>query len=438
MPDETPFALAAAEGGRLEVSAANRSAHSLGVRVGMGLADARAICPRLASRPAEPDADAAALRRLARWCDRYGPHVDVEGDDGIWVDITGAAHLLGGEAALIADLCRRLRIAGLSPRPGLAGSLAAARAIARYSSARSIKARIAGAEDVRAVLAPLPVEALRLGASATVLLRRLGLKRLGQLYDLPRAGLERRFPSRLAAEAVLRRLDQALGVVPEPLAPLQPPPCFQVRAAFADPLISSEGLERALGELVGRLCDDLAAAGHGARRLALTLYRSDATSVATRIGLSRASRSGTHMLRLLGEKLASVDAGFGIDLMLLAVEASEQVAPPQEPLHLGQPGPAASGPAAERLSALIDRLASRLGPEHVLRLTEGPGNFHLKPNGVFWQGQDGALHIDVSEDYAAAAPQPRWATQSGPMLLINGALHPRFAEDGASRLMRIG
>lgn len=76
--------------------------------------------------------------------------------------------------------------------------------------------------------------------------------------------------------------------------------------------------------------------------------------------------------------------------------------------------------------------------QHVLRLTEGPGNFHLKPNGVFWQGQDGALHIDVSEDYAAAAPTPRWATQSGPMLLIDGDLHPRFAEDGASRLMRNG
>jgi len=76
--------------------------------------------------------------------------------------------------------------------------------------------------------------------------------------------------------------------------------------------------------------------------------------------------------------------------------------------------------------------------QHVLRLTDGPGNFHMKPNGVFWQGEDGAVHIDRSEDYAAAAPAARWATQSGPMLLIDGELHPRFAEDGASRLMRNG
>ncbi len=73
-----------------------------------------------------------------------------------------------------------------------------------------------------------------------------------------------------------------------------------------------------------------------------------------------------------------------------------------------------------------------------ISLTDGPGNFHLKPNGVFWQGEDGALHIDVSEAYAHEARAPRWATQSGPMLLIDGALHPRIAEDGASRFIRNG
>jgi uncharacterized protein YigE (DUF2233 family) len=75
---------------------------------------------------------------------------------------------------------------------------------------------------------------------------------------------------------------------------------------------------------------------------------------------------------------------------------------------------------------------------HVLRLTDGPGNFHMKPNGVFWIDRRGLAHIDTSDAYAAAAPDPYWATQSGPMLVIDGELHPRFAEDGASRLMRNG
>jgi uncharacterized protein YigE (DUF2233 family) len=73
-----------------------------------------------------------------------------------------------------------------------------------------------------------------------------------------------------------------------------------------------------------------------------------------------------------------------------------------------------------------------------IALADGPGNFHMKPNGVFWQGDDGALHIDTSEDYARLSPQPRWATQSGPMLVINGALHPRFSADGASHFIRNG
>ncbi len=73
-----------------------------------------------------------------------------------------------------------------------------------------------------------------------------------------------------------------------------------------------------------------------------------------------------------------------------------------------------------------------------ISLTDGPGNFHLKPNGVFWQDRDGALRIEVSEDYAVAMRDPRWATQSGPMLLINGEMHPQFANDGASRFIRNG
>lgn len=73
-----------------------------------------------------------------------------------------------------------------------------------------------------------------------------------------------------------------------------------------------------------------------------------------------------------------------------------------------------------------------------LSLTDGPGNFHMKPNGVFWQGEDGRVHVDTSDAFAAERPPARWATQSGPMLLIGGEMHPRFSEDGASRLTRNG
>lgn len=72
-----------------------------------------------------------------------------------------------------------------------------------------------------------------------------------------------------------------------------------------------------------------------------------------------------------------------------------------------------------------------------LNLAEGRGNFYLKPNGVFYVGDDGA-HIVTSENYASIAPNPRFAVQSGPMLLIDGRAHPKFNAPSKSRLHRNG
>lgn len=76
--------------------------------------------------------------------------------------------------------------------------------------------------------------------------------------------------------------------------------------------------------------------------------------------------------------------------------------------------------------------------ERGLNRNAGPGNFHMLPNGVFWVGRDGQAHITTSDTYAATRPQAQLATQSGPMLLIAGRLHPKFQDDGPSRLIRNG
>lgn len=76
--------------------------------------------------------------------------------------------------------------------------------------------------------------------------------------------------------------------------------------------------------------------------------------------------------------------------------------------------------------------------QHGISLSEGPGNFHMMPNGVFWQNENGAVHINTSQDYAAEPRPARWATQSGPMLVIDGELHPRIQHDGPSRNIRNG
>ena len=68
----------------------------------------------------------------------------------------------------------------------------------------------------------------------------------------------------------------------------------------------------------------------------------------------------------------------------------------------------------------------------------GPGNFHLLPNGIFSVDADGVVHAETTPVFLARGGRPQWATQSGPMLVIDGVLHPALQEDGPSRLIRNG
>ncbi|HWK38135.1 MAG TPA: DNA polymerase Y family protein, partial [Hyphomicrobium sp.] len=207
IPDETPFALVETGVHGIRVTAVNGHAAEHGVRIGQALADARAALPQLLTHSADRRGDRAALLLLARWCGRYGPNRNISGEDGLWIDVTGVAHLYGGEAQLVRDLMQRLSRFGLTVRVGLADTLGAAHALARYAPSPAITP--AGAAKTH--LAKLPIEALRLAPDTVLLLQRLGLKRIGDLYALPRAALQRRFRSAKGVEAVLTRLDQALG-----------------------------------------------------------------------------------------------------------------------------------------------------------------------------------------------------------------------------------
>src|SRR5579862_7943511 len=106
--EEAAFATVIAVGGRQLIAAVNPAAAAKGIAAGIPLADALSFLPGLSTRPAELAEDAAALRRLAEWCGRYSPWTAPDGQDGVKIEITGSAHLWGGEAELAADLSRRL------------------------------------------------------------------------------------------------------------------------------------------------------------------------------------------------------------------------------------------------------------------------------------------------------------------------------------------
>ena len=379
MPAEHPFALVEKGPRGLVVSAANACARALGVQEGETLADVRTRLPALGARPATLARDAAALRRLARWLGRYGPTRNVDGHDGVWIDVTGVAHLFGGEAALLADLVARLSGLGLTARVGLADTHRAAAALARYRASPARAWAVSDAGGVRASLADLPVMALDLDPDTVALLRRLGLKRIDQLYGLPRAALAQRFRRGLsstrpmhagaAAATVLVRLDQALGVLADPRRPLEDPPEAEVRLPCPEPLVSAEGIEAALRVLADGLVANLGAAAIGARRFRLALYRTDGTCAHAEIATSAPCRQPDHICRLLGEKLDALDVGFGVDLVVLCADRLERLSDAQTTFADDPTRAAGRG-----LDQLIDRLASRLGSDRVYRVAPFPSH----------------------------------------------------------------
>ena len=353
--------------------AVNREAGAEGLSPGMRLADARALTAGLVTAPADPAADRRGLERLALWCNRFTPWCALDSEDGLLLDISGCAHLFGGEAALMDELAARLAGLGVESRLGLADTPGAAWALARFDAAHgdatdgsapddgATDRRIAAPGEARMALAALPVEGLRIAAEDARLLRRLGLVTIGAVDGLPRAALARRFPCRERCGAVLARLDQALGRSAEPIVPMLPPPACLERLALPEPLIDRAGLDAALARLMAGLTASLEQGGLGARRLVLWCYRVDGGVVRRTVAAARATRESGHLLRLFQETLGTVDPGFGIDHAALHAERVEPLAPAQLALT-------GDGRRQGDVDLLVDRLRARLGDGAVCRL----------------------------------------------------------------------
>ncbi len=332
------------------IAAADAVAAGLGLRPGMALAHAQAMVPGLHVVDADMDGDRAAVARLAAWCLRLSPLTAPDGD-GVWIDATGCTHLQGGEAAMLAALLARLEADGVTARAAVADTPGAAHALARHAAE---PVTIIPPGGTVAAVADLPVAALRLEGDALATLRRLGLDRIADLAALPRAPFARRFGA-----AVLRRLDQALGRVAEPITPVVPPDVPQTRLAFPEPLLTAESFVAVIARLVRQLCTRLEQAGLGARQLDLLFERVDGTVAAIRIGTARPSRNPGHLGRLLEERVETVDPGLGVDAMQLVV-------PLAEPLAYTQLAQLADEAEAD-VATLVDRLSNRLGADRVWR-----------------------------------------------------------------------
>jgi protein ImuB len=358
--DETiPLVLVSETAHGPRIAAATAAGLEGGARRGMLLADARALCPALVAVAYDPAGDIALLEKLALWAQRWGPWSALDPPAGLIVDVTGAAHLFGGEAALMADARERLAQRGLAARLAIAPTAGAAWALSRYGSPDAV---LDSDDDPAERLAPLPVAALRLDDDVLLVLRRLGLKRLGDLGGVHRDALVRRFRNRRSAAAnPLIRMDQLLGRVPEPLLPVLPVHAPLVQRRLMEPIRHRALLDRVVADLTADMARLLEGQALGARRLELMLWKVDGEVLARRLELAAASRDPAHIAGLFGRKLDDIDAGFGIELARLR-------APWTEPLALAQKDFEAAAEAhGTSLAACIDRLTIRLGEDAVRR-----------------------------------------------------------------------
>ncbi|MGI9435528.1 MAG: Y-family DNA polymerase, partial [Geminicoccaceae bacterium] len=283
------------------------------------------VAPRLQVEPDDAKADEAWFKTLAAWCERFTPWVAVDRSHdrfrgkALWLDTTSSAHLFGGEAGLLADLLSQLGQQGATARAAIADHPGTAWAACRFGDEEQ---RILPTDGARVVLAPLPVEALRLDTDQRAALMKSGIDRIEHLYLLPRRALNSRFGDRLVT-----RLDQALGLIDEPIGPHAPLPAQQARLIFAEPVIDGNVLLQATEQLLRQLCISLEAVGLGARRLILALYRVDNSAVTFSVSTDRPSRDFKRLKDGFAEKMAGVDLGFGIERAILDATAIEPLLP---------------------------------------------------------------------------------------------------------------
>jgi protein ImuB len=446
-----PFAIVAERGNMQVLVSLSAEAEALGLTRGQPLRDAQAICPALLTRPANPVAEAAFLSALRRWAGKFSPWVAEEPPAALVVDLTGCAHLFGGEEALLDQIAADCDDLGLSVHCGIADTLGAAWALARHAGqpvpvarsgdaidqeawatrSRAVKrrnwekggpaprfetqggrpSRIAAPGQTRTALGPLPVAALRLPPETAADLTRLGLRRIADLAGQPRAGLARRFGRQL-----VQRLDQAMGVEPEPVSPAKAAPAFAVRLTFPDPIGLESDILAALDRLLPALGARLAQAARGARRVRLECHRADQAMEWVEVGLARPSADPDRIRPLLILKIGGIDAGFGIDRLRLEAVETEPMHDRQHRGHLeaASDGRGRTGPSAQ-LDDLVGRIGARVGLEAITRLH--PAESHIPEK--------------TAKVMAAAWSEPAgdWPAPPAPRPLLLWRPEPVTAED---------
>jgi protein ImuB len=425
------FVFTAPVHGRIIITACNPLAASQGVHVGMPLADGRALVHEIEVFDDKPDRNIKLLKGLAEWFIRFTPWVAIDAPDGLVLDITGCAHLWNNEAHYLAQISNRMLEIGYTTKLAIADTIGTSWAVARFSSQENI---VPARKQYYALL-PLPAASLRLEQPTIERLNKLGLQKIAQFIQMPRSVLRRRF-----GENLLNRIGQAIGDLPEVFDPVIIIPEYEERLPCLEPIRTATAIEIAIKKLLEQICTRLKNDGLGLRKAELKGFRIDGKIIRTTIGTHQSSNDADHLFKLFALNIDKLAPGLGVELFTLSASKTEPVVQPQEKLWLTK-----SGLQNPSLSALLDRVAGKVGPKAIRRFIPEANYWPeraIKKADSLTENNDLPWHnplgrpiqlLHQPEHIQVTAPIPDYP----PLLFIyKGKRHPIKKADGPERIER--
>ncbi len=406
-PGDRPFVLVEKERGALCIGALDAVAARLGLQIGMALTQARALAPNLVTEEACPEADAALLLAAASTCEIFTPLAALRGADGLVLDITGCAHLFGGEDGILRRARQRLAGLGISSCAAIAGTPQSAWAFAHYR-----RNMVAQPGEEEALTRDLPLAALEQDTATKLALERAGFRTLGDLADRPSSLLSARFGEELATS--LRRV---LGREDIRITPLRLTPEIMAEKHFTEPLGETESLLAVLERLAGDAMKTLEARGAGGRVFEASFFRTDGAVRRITIETAQATRETPGLMRLIRLRIETLadplDPGFGFDALRLCVVRHEPLAERQSILD----GGTAREDGPREITDLVDRLAARFGRENVRRFIAHDTHDPAMAGGTTPYLSD-----------VASAPWPEPEPEQPPLRPLTLFRHPQWVE----------
>ncbi|MEO6599484.1 MAG: DNA polymerase Y family protein [Polyangiaceae bacterium] len=362
-----------------KLSAVNESARRYGVREGQTIAEACALVASLVVREVTPAEVREALGGIAEVGFSLGATVSVELPDTVCVDITGSAHLQGGELALACEFANRVRSMGHSPRVAISDGPRLARAFAHWFTPAAADPEDRGvcvvpSDRTVSAFSTLPVIALALAvalplpADTAAWFVRLGVFTVGELCALPRQALGSRL-----GEAAAGVTELCAGRDRTPLVAYTPERTINEGSTWDDPVTGNEPLLFVLGGLVSRVSGRLTGRGEAAQSLELTIlydpaiarFRGEKAEQVLRFKLSAPLHRAEEMRRVLSARLARTKLGAPSLGMRLSVPKLLPAIARQLELSQVMAGITVGSAADDEIPVLIAELVAELGEEKV-------------------------------------------------------------------------